>query len=238
MVSPDGGPHPAGGGPRPEGRPLMAAVLFDMDGTLFDSEPLWDVSLADLAEKLGGRLRPEIRRRVVGCNLRDSAQLVQDDLGVVADAEASAAWLLERTRELFALGVPWRPGAQEVVASVRRSGVPTALVTSSHRVLVDEVLAQLEPGTFDTVVCGDEVSRPKPDPEAYLTAARRLGVDPRRCVALEDSPPGIAAAVAAGCLVVAVPEGSTTGDGHGAVVMELADVTVGRLSALLAARAG
>ncbi|MFB9475297.1 HAD family hydrolase [Nonomuraea salmonea] len=217
----------------------MEAVLFDMDGTLFDSEPLWDVSLAGLAARLGGELRPEIRRQVVGKNLRDTAQLLHDDLGIAADAAESAAWLLERTRQLFALGVPWRPAAQAMVESVRRRGIPTALVTSSHRVLVDEVLAQLDPGTFQVVVCGDEVSRPKPDPEAYLTAARRLGVDPRGCVALEDSVPGVASALAAGCLVVAVPEdGAALGDGHGAVVAELESVTVDGLTSLLAARLG
>nr|WP_269128768.1 HAD family phosphatase [Nonomuraea sp. K271] len=213
--------------------------MFDMDGTLFDSEPLWDVSLAELAGKLGGTLSPRTRHRVVGRNLRDTARIVQEDLGVDADAGESSAWLLERTRQLFALGVPWRPAAPAVVQSVRRHGIPTALVTSSHRVLVDEVLAQLDPGMFDTVVCGDEVTYPKPDPEAYLTAAGRLGVDPRECAALEDSPPGIAAALAAGCLVVAVPEnGEALADGHGAVVVALETVTVDRLISLLAARIG
>ncbi|MEV5895113.1 HAD family hydrolase [Nonomuraea fuscirosea] len=221
------------------GTGVLAAALFDMDGTLFDSEPLWDVSLADFAERLGGTLSAEIRRRVVGSNLRETARIVQEDLGVAADVEESAAWLLERTRRLFALGVPWRPGAQDVVRSVRGRGVPTALVTSSHRVLVDEVLAQLDPGMFDTVVCGDEVTRPKPDPESYLTAAERLGVDPRDCVALEDSRPGIAAALAAGCLVVAVPEdGLGLAGGHGAVVAPLETVTVDRLISLLADRTG
>ncbi|MCK2215343.1 HAD family phosphatase [Actinomadura sp. ATCC 31491] len=220
------------------GAPLEAA-LFDMDGTLFDSEPLWDVSLADLAAMLGGRLSAETRRRVVGGNLRDTARIVQEDLGVEADVEESAAWLLERTRQLFALGVPWRPAARSVVESVRRQGIPTALVTSSHRVLVDEVLAQLDPGMFDTVVCGDEVTHPKPHPEAYLTAAERLRADPRNCVALEDSAKGIAAALAAGCLVVAVPEdGGALADGHGAVVVPLETVTVDRLASLLAARTG
>lgn len=222
----------------PGAGPLEAA-LFDMDGTLFDSEPLWDVSLADLAEMLGGTLSIETRRRVIGGNLRDTARIVQEDLGVEADVEESAAWLLERTRQLFALGVPWRPTAQAMVESVRQQGIPTALVTSSHRALVDEVLAQLDPGMFDTVVCGDEVTHPKPHPEAYLTATERLGVDPRNCVALEDSPRGIAAALAAGCLVVAVPEdGEALADGHGAVVVSLETVTVDRLISLLAARIG
>ncbi|GAA3587572.1 HAD family phosphatase [Nonomuraea rosea] len=217
----------------------LEAVLFDMDGTLFDSEPLWDVSLAGLAEMLGGTLSSETRRRVVGGNLRDTARIIQGDLGVEADVEESAAWLLERTRQMFALGVPWRPTAEAVVESVRRSGIPTALVTSSHRTLVDEVLTQLDPGMFDTVVCGDEVTCPKPHPEAYLTATGRLGVDPRNCVALEDSPPGIAAALGAGCLVVAVPEdGEALADGHGAVVVPLETVTVDRLISFLAARTG
>jgi HAD superfamily hydrolase (TIGR01509 family) len=102
--------------------------------------------------------------------------------------------------------VPWKPGARSLLAELRAAGVPLALVSSSYRRLVDAVLGHLPAGTFATSVAGDEVRRPKPSPEPYVTAAARLGVDPRDCVVLEDSPTGVAAGEAAGAVVVAVPD--------------------------------
>ncbi|SDT36940.1 HAD family hydrolase [Microlunatus soli] len=218
-----------------QGDPI-GAVLFDMDGTLFDSERLWDVSLEELATGLGGTLSPAARLAVVGSNLIDTVRMVHADVGVDGDHLQSARWLLQRTRELFAEGVPWRPGAEQLLDAVRSAGVPTALVTGSYRSLVEVVLGQLAPDTFDVVVCGDEVTKPKPDPEPYLAAAATLDLDPRRCVALEDSANGIASATAAGCLVVAVPEDPLTlPDGHTAIVAELDGLTVDRLGDWLAA---
>ncbi|BCJ32627.1 haloacid dehalogenase [Actinocatenispora thailandica] len=215
----------------------IEAVLFDMDGTLFDSERIWDVSLAELARKLGGELSPAARHRLVGSNLLRTVRMVQDDLGVEEDDRLLADWLLERTCELFAAGVPWRPGARSLVESVRSRGIPTALVTTSYRVLVDVTLAEIPAGMFEFTVCGDEVEHPKPHPEPYLTAAAALGVDPGHGIAIEDSLNGITSAVRAGCLTVAVPEEPTTlPDPHGAVVMALDDVTVDGLAALLSGR--
>lgn len=211
----------------------IEAVLFDMDGTLFDSERIWDVSLQDLAGKLGGTLSPEARLRIVGSNLLNTVRIVQDDIGVHGDDRHLAKWLLDRTQELFSVGVPWRPTAPELVAGVRSNGIPAALVTGSYRALVDVVLDQLPPRTFDVVVCGDEVTCPKPHPESYLTAASRLSVNVHNTVAIEDSQIGIASAVAAGCVVVAVPEDPRTlPEGHGATVAPLSSITVDWLSTL------
>jgi HAD superfamily hydrolase (TIGR01509 family) len=183
-----------------------AAVLFDMDGTLFDSEKLWDISLDELAAKLGGTLSQETRKALVGSNLYESVTMVHDDLGIVADPEESGQWLMRRTWELFAEGLPWKPGAQELVKAVVAAGIPRALVTSTQRPLTEVALRNYFPaGTFDVVVCGDEVTHTKPHPESYLTAAAGIGVTAADCVAIEDSPRGIAAAEAAGCAVVAVP---------------------------------
>lgn len=216
-------------------QPALQAVLFDMDGTLFDSERIWDVSLQDLASKLGGALSPEARLRIVGSNLLDTVRIIQDDIGVDGDDQRLAKWLLDRTQELFSVGVPWRPTAPELVAGVRSHGIPTALVTGSYRVLVDVVLAQLPPDTFDLVLCGDEVAHPKPHPESYLTAASRLGVNVHNSVAIEDSQNGIASAAAAGCVVVAVPEDPRTlPEGHGATIAPLSSITVDWLSTLVA----
>jgi HAD superfamily hydrolase (TIGR01509 family) len=118
---------------------------------------------------------------------------------------ASGDWLDRRVLELFAGGLEWRPGARELLTAVRAAGLPTALVTATRRLLVDVVLDTLDRANFDAVVCGDEVSRAKPDPTPYRAAARALGADPRVCVAIEDSPTGVTSARAAGCVVVAVP---------------------------------
>jgi HAD superfamily hydrolase (TIGR01509 family) len=121
------------------------------------------------------------------------------------DVEAGAAWLEDRVAHLFTEGLVWRPGAVALIAAVRAAGIPTALVTSTCRRLVDVALPTLGPENFDVVVCGDEVSATKPDPEPYRAAARLLGVPVDRCVAVEDSPTGVASAVAAGVAVLAVP---------------------------------
>jgi HAD superfamily hydrolase (TIGR01509 family) len=211
----------------------LAGVLFDMDGTLFDSEKLWDVSLDELAASLGGTLSSRTRKALVGSNLYESIGLVHSDLGVDADPVHSGEWLLRRTKELFAQGLPWKPGAQDLLAAVRASGVPRALVTSTHRELTDVALRNFAPGTFDVVICGDEVSKTKPHPESYLTAAARLGAAASDCVAIEDSPRGIASAEAAGCAVVAVPSEVPIEAGPGRIVIDsLVGVTVEWLAAL------
>ncbi len=183
-----------------------AAVLFDMDGTLVDSERLWDVALAELAETYGGRLSAEARRAIVGTGMADSMRILHDDLGQPhRDPVASAEWINRRILELFRTGLQWRPGALALLAAVRAAQVPTALVTSSGRALVEIALDTLGRDSFDVVVCGDEVEATKPHPEPYLTAARLLGVPIDRCVAIEDSATGVASAVAAGAAVLAVP---------------------------------
>lgn len=211
----------------------LAGVLFDMDGTLFDSEKLWDVSLDELAATLGGTLSAATRKSLVGSNLYESIDMVHQDLGVDADPERSGLWLLQRTKELFAQGLPWKPGAQDLLAAVRAAGVPRALVTSTHRELTDVALRNFPDGTFDVVICGDEVTHTKPHPESYLSAASRLGVDAMDCVAIEDSPRGIASAEAAGCAVVAVPSEVPIEAGPRRVVIDsLVGVTVDWLATL------
>ncbi|SER68572.1 haloacid dehalogenase superfamily, subfamily IA, variant 3 with third motif having DD or ED [Lentzea xinjiangensis] len=187
----------------------LQAVLWDMDGTLLDSEKLWDIPLFEYAEKLGGVLSQETRERMVGSNVPTTMRLLFGDVGIEpteADMADGAAWILRRTEEVFRAGLPWRPGAQEALKAVRASGVPMALVTSTERGLTEVALDTIGRDLFDVTVCGDEVDGlNKPLPEPYLKAARLLGVDAARCVAVEDSPTGVAAAVAAGCTVLVVP---------------------------------
>lgn len=180
-------------------------VLFDMDGTLLDSEKIWDVALDDLASWLGGALSMTARQRMVGSSLARSVAILHSDLGIEADPESSGAYLTERTAELFRTDIVWKPGARELLDAVSAAGVPAALVTSTHRRLTEIALDTIGRHYFGAVVCGDEVRRPKPHPDPYLRAAELLGVPPHRCVAIEDSPLGITAAEAAGCVVLAIP---------------------------------
>lgn len=120
--------------------------------------------------------------------------------------DAASQWVAARMVELFELGLPWRPGGPEALRGARSLGIPTALVTSTIRSLTEKALETLGRDSFDVTVCGDEVGgNNKPHPEPYLKAARLLGVDPAECVAIEDSPTGVASAEAAGCLVIAIP---------------------------------
>lgn len=188
------------------GRVNPAAVLFDMDGTLVDSERIWGVALTELAVHAGGVLSDSARLAMVGTSMARSMELFRDDLGQPGRPEApDVEWLSVRVQELFADGLVWRPGAMELLHAVRAAGIPTALVTSTGRRLVEVALETLGPENFDVVVCGDEVERPKPDPEPYRTAAGLLGVPISECVAIEDSPSGVASAAAAGAVVLAVP---------------------------------
>ncbi|HEX5596983.1 MAG TPA: HAD family phosphatase [Micromonosporaceae bacterium] len=177
-----------------------------MDGTLVDSEKLWDIATDELAAQYGGRVSPAARLAMVGTGMAESMALLHADLGQPwRDPVAGAAWLESRVAELFVTGLRWRPGALTLLQAVRAAGIPTALVTSSARSLVEVALETLGRDSFDVVVCGDEVTHPKPDPMPYLTAARLLSVPIGRCVAIEDSPAGVRSALAAGAAVLAVP---------------------------------
>ena len=215
----------------------LAAALFDMDGLLVDTEPVWTVAEEELAAHLGGTFTAELKAAIVGTRLEVAVPTILRWYGADASARAVAdtsAWLLDRMVSLFAEGVTVLPGVPELLDALRAEGVPLALVSSSYRVLVDAVLAQ-GVGPFDVTVAGDEVRAGKPHPEPYLTAADRLGVDPQRCVVLEDSPSGVASGEAAGCAVLAVPsvEGVAFPPApRRLVVGSLADVVVADLADL------
>lgn len=218
--------------------PDLAAVLWDMDGTLVDSERLWDVSLADLAAHLGGTLSAATREDLVGSSLRRSVSIVRAEVGLDpaddAGVHEDGLWLLERTKVLFAHDLPWRPGAREALAAVRDAGLPTALVTSTYRELTDVALDTIGRGFFDVTVCGDEVSATKPDPAPYLRAAELLGVDVTASVAVEDSPTGTRSAVAAGATVLVVPSEVAVPAGERRVLREsLVGLTVDDLRGAL-----
>ncbi|MCC3768547.1 HAD family phosphatase [Streptomyces sp. UNOC14_S4] len=190
---------------RPVAGPGLHAVLLDMDGTLVDTEGFWwDVEVAVFAE-LGHRLLEEYRSVVVGGPMARSASfLIQATGAKIALAELTAL-LNSRFSEMIGHGVPLMPGARRLLAELAAHSVPTALVSASHREIIDRVLRTLGAENFTLTVAGDELERTKPHPDPYLLAAARLGVDPARCAVVEDTLTGVAAAEAAGCRVVAVP---------------------------------
>jgi len=211
-------------------------VLFDMDGTLLDSEKVWDVALDDLAHYLGGELSDAARRRMVGSSLARSIAIMHHDLDIDADPESSGAYLTDRTAELFATSLVWKPGAHELLVAVHDAELPAALVTSTHRRLTEIALDTIGRQYFAATICGDEVAHPKPAPDPYLRAAQLLDVRAADCVAIEDSPLGIASAEAAGCAVLAVPSEVPLEPAPGrTVVPSLADITVADLAALIEA---
>lgn len=186
----------------------LQAVLWDMDGTLLESEQMWDVGVRELSVHLGGVMSEETRTATIGASTPGALAVIFDSLGLERTPEAMAqarSWLYARMAEMFAEGLPWRPGAREALALVRSMGLRSALVTNTERELGDVALDTLGREHFDHSVCGDEVPAGKPDPAPYLRAAQLLGVDPHQCLAVEDSPTGAASAEAAGCTVLVVP---------------------------------
>lgn len=195
--------HPAPG--EQDGQPV-AAVLWDFDGTLADSEPLWMNAEYELVPTLGGEWNDEHAHSLVGNALLVSAQYI---LNVCGRTDIEPAWVVDQltdrvVEQIVGGEVAWRPGALELLDKLHEHRIPCALVSASYRRMLDAVVDRLPAGTFDTVVAGDEVTHGKPHPEPYLTAAEHLGVDPTRCIVIEDSIPGAASGNASGALVLAV----------------------------------
>ena len=201
----------------------IRAVLWDMDGTLVDTEPYWIAAEYRLVESFGGRWSDEHAHAVIGKPLLVTAGYLQEHGGVPMSPEQIVDWLLAAVIADTRRQVVWRPGTLALLAEIRQLGLPMALVTMSYRNLASTVAELLPPGTFQTLVCGDEVRRGKPDPEPYLLAATKLGVSPAQCLAIEDSPSGIASAETAGCLVAAVPNQVPVGPAPTRAVLDTLD---------------
>jgi HAD superfamily hydrolase (TIGR01509 family) len=182
----------------------MKAVLWDMDGTLVDTEPYWIRTEYELAEQYGGTWSDADALNLVGNDLRVSAAYIRQHMGIGLEIDEIVEELLDGVVRKVQEKVPWRPGAVDLVERTRASGIPCALVTMSYDRFVAPILEQLPPETFRVVVTGDRVAQGKPHPEPYLTAAAALGLDASECLAIEDSNTGAKSAEAAGCLVLVV----------------------------------
>lgn len=176
-----------------------------MDGTLVDTEPYWMAAETALVESYGGTWSHEDALQLVGSGLIDSALILQA-AGVRMEPEAIVSHLTDAVQEsLRTRGVPFRPGARELLAQLRDAGIPTGLVTMSLRRMALSVVDLIDFEAFDIVVAGDDVDNPKPHPEPYLQAAALLDVDIADVVVIEDSPTGLAAGLASGARTLGVP---------------------------------
>ncbi|KAA0023718.1 HAD family phosphatase [Antrihabitans cavernicola] len=194
-----------------------------MDGTLLDSEKLWDVAVYELAEHLGGEMTTAIRHSLIGSSGPNALKIIFEAFDLQpypAALDDAGRWLEKRVTELFENGIPWRPGAKDALAMVRDSGLSTALVTNTKRSLTEYGLDTIGREYFDVTVCGDEVDNGKPAADPYLRAVRLLGLAAQACLAIEDSPTGTLSAEAAGCSVLIVPCEIAVPDGPGRAFRE------------------
>jgi HAD superfamily hydrolase (TIGR01509 family) len=176
-----------------------------MDGTLVDTEPYWMAAETPLVESFGGTWSHEQALGLVGLGLEDSARIFQS-AGVRMGVRDIIDHLTDDVMSRLATtGVPFRPGARELLADLRDAGIKTGLVTMSMRRMADTVVDLMDFQAFDVVIAGDDATRPKPFPDPYLQACAALGVSPQEVVAIEDSPNGVRSAVASGAAVIGVP---------------------------------
>ncbi|MER6210826.1 MULTISPECIES: HAD family phosphatase [unclassified Streptomyces] len=195
---------PALGTRTAEGSALQA-VLLDMDGTLVDTEGFWWDVEVEVFAALGHTLDDSWRHVVVGGPMTRSAGFLIEATGADITLAELSVLLNSGFEDRIGRTLPLMPGAARLLAELAEYEIPTALVSASHRRIIDRVLTLLGPQHFTLTIAGDEVTRTKPYPDPYLLAAAGLGVDPARCAVVEDTATGVAAAEAAGCLVVAVP---------------------------------
>ncbi|PBC76491.1 HAD superfamily hydrolase (TIGR01509 family) [Streptomyces sp. TLI_235] len=215
----------------------LQAVLLDMDGTLVDTEDFWWQAEASLFAEFGHALDEADRAHVVGGPMTRVIDYLLARTSVPLSPGELTVLINQRFVDLLAGGVPLMPGAERLLNTLAAHGIPAALVSASHRHVIDIVLRSLGAHHFAFTVAGDEVPRTKPHPDPYLAAAARLGADPARCVVIEDAPTGVRAAEAAGCPVIAVPSVAAIEPAPGRTVLgSLEEVDLELLHALTAAR--
>lgn len=211
--------------------PRFAAVVFDNDGLLLDTEEAWTRAERDLFERHGHLFTAEHKRKLLGNARPVAAARLEEMLGLPGEGGRLMDELHELVMKEALDGVAPRPGSADLLRALSEAGVPLGLASNSSREFVDRVLevSGIADGRFDALVTVEDVDRPKPAPDLYLAACAALGAEPARSAALEDSPPGVASARAAGMFVIAVPyiEDHTI-EGASLVAPSLADPRVAR----------
>ena len=210
------------------------AVLWDMDGTLIDSEPYWMLSESRLAKQYGGTWSEKDALQLIGNDLFHASDILRNQFGIEdMTTKEVIDRLTDEVIEQLRTKLPWRPGALELLVELKKTGIKTALVTMSMRTMALTVADQIDFQAFDVVVAGDDVTNGKPHPEPYLRAAELLGVAPEDCLAFEDSPTGLASAEAAGCHAIGVTNIINLPTGpHRRIISSLTEVTMENLAAL------
>ena len=182
-----------------------AAILFDHDGTLVDTEPVWAAAKVALAVEFGGTWTEQDTLDCLGLSMKFTLDRLRER-GVDLPDEQINERLVAKVREALAhQQVEFLPGIERFLAQVRDAQIPAAIVTNATTSIAQRTADAAPEGTFSVIIGNDETTHPKPDPQPYLLAAQRLGVEPSRCVALEDSPSGVRSATAAGMKVIVVP---------------------------------
>ena len=187
------------------GRKPSFAVLFDMDGTIIDSEPYWMASEQALAAEHNGTWTANDGLDIIGMDLDESSKLFKDRANIPLEPEEIKNRLTNDVQSKLARAVPWRPGAKELLLELRKRNVKTALVTMALHRMAQQVVDAIPFDAFDVIVAGDDVTRGKPHPEAYEKAAALLGFPPSKCIAFEDSVTGLTSAEAAGTYAIGIP---------------------------------
>lgn len=212
----------------------MDAVLFDLDGLLVDSEPVWSVAEEEIMAWLGGPWNLAVKAACLGKRVDESCRNLVAIAGSDVSPERVLERLLARMVELFRKDLPLLPGAARLLDDLGERGVPLGLVSSSFRVLVDAALESVGAWRFGFTIAGDEVLHAKPHPEPYARAAAALGFPPAACVVVEDSETGVLSAEAAGCPVVVVPNVVDVHPADGRVIVRsLTEVDVDLLAGLV-----
>lgn len=187
------------------GRKPSFAVLFDMDGTIIDSEPYWMASEQALAAEHNGTWTANDGLDIIGMDLDESSKVIKERANIPLEPEEIKNRLTNDVQSKLAKVVPWRPGAQELLLELRRRNVKTALVTMALHRMAQQVVDAIPFNAFDVIVAGDDVTRGKPHPEAYEKAAALLGFETNKCIAFEDSITGLTSAEAAGTYAIGIP---------------------------------